>query len=213
MPAHRNGMIPNAHLRKDWQKMIKTWFKQPFRAQRRHANRVAKAHRIAPRPLGRLRPVVRCPTKKHNRITRLGRGFTLHELRMAKISRTEAKSIGIAVDHRRRSKSHEAMQANIRRLRVYKSKLILFPKNPKKVKKGEASAEECKMATQLAGKRIMPLQKLKFTLDPPQVIDPKIRKADIYSILVDARSTANKWGMRAKKAREAAEEANVIGKK
>ncbi|KAF2368302.1 Ribosomal protein L13e [Trinorchestia longiramus] len=193
--------------------MVKTWFKQPFRAQRRHTNRVAKARRVAPKPLGRLRPCVRCPSKKHNRKTRLGRGFTLHELRMAKISRSEARSIGIIVDHRRRNKSHEGMEANIRRLRVYKSKLILFPKNPKKVKKGEASPEECNMATQLAGKRIMPLKKHKFTLEPAQVIDPKVQKADIYSILVDARSTANKWGVRAKKAREAEEEANVIGKK
>lgn len=77
------------------------------------------------------------------------------------------------------------MQVNVQRLREYKRKLILFPKNPKKVKKGEASAEEVKMATQLKGKRVMPLKKHKFTLDAPQVIDPKIQKAHVYSMLID----------------------------
>lgn len=80
-------------------------------------------------------------------------------------------------------------QANIRRLRTYKSKVILFPKNPKKIRKGEASEEECKMATQLAGKAIMPVRRQKFALEAPQVINQKTRKADIYSMLVEVSIT------------------------
>uniref|UniRef100_A0A2P2HW08 Large ribosomal subunit protein eL13 n=1 Tax=Hirondellea gigas TaxID=1518452 RepID=A0A2P2HW08_9CRUS len=213
MPASGNGMVPNAHQRKDWQKMIKTWFNQPARAQRRHNKRVSKARAVAPRPLGLLRPICRSASIRHNNRVRLGRGFTNHELRFAKISKKDALKIGIAVDRRRRSKSNEAMQANIQRLREYRRKLILFPKNSKKTKKGEASAAELKLATQLKGKIVMPLKKYRFHLDAAQVIDPKLRRTDVYSMLIDARSTERKWGMRAKKAREAAEEANVIGKK
>ena len=105
------------------------------------------------------------------------------------------------------------LQRNVQRLKEYRRKLILFPKNPKKVKKGEATEEEVKMATQLKGKTVMPLKKQKFTLDTPQLINPKVQKADCYSMLIEARSTQRKWGMRAKKAREAAEEANMLSKK
>ena len=42
-----------------------------------------KAAAIAPRPAaGLLRPVVRCATQKYNMKTRLGRGFTLQELKV-----------------------------------------------------------------------------------------------------------------------------------
>lgn len=52
-----------------------------------------------------------------------------------------ARTIGIAVDSRRRNKSVESLQVNIERLKEYRSKLILFPLKSKtnKIKKGEAS--------------------------------------------------------------------------
>ena len=62
MPAKGNNIIPNGHFHKDWQKYVKTWFNQPARKIRRRQNRVAKAARVAPRPLNKLRPVVACPT-------------------------------------------------------------------------------------------------------------------------------------------------------
>merc|ERR1711963_1189838 len=59
--------IPNGHFRKDWQRMVKTWFNQPMRKKRRRVAREAKAAAVAPRPVaGMLRPVVRCPTFKYN---------------------------------------------------------------------------------------------------------------------------------------------------
>ena len=83
MAPKRNNMVPNGHFHKDWQRWVKTWFNQPARKIRRRNARVEKARKIAPRPVGgRLRPIVRCPTFKYNTKNRLGRGFTLEELKV-----------------------------------------------------------------------------------------------------------------------------------
>ena len=55
--------------------------------QSRRLARAAKAAAVAPRPVDKLRPVVRCPTIRYNRKVRVGRGFTLEELSAAGISR------------------------------------------------------------------------------------------------------------------------------
>ena len=102
MPAKRKNIIPNGHFHKDWQNYVKTWFNQPARKLRRRQKRLAKAAKVAPRPLGKLRPVVHCPTYKYNLKQRAGRGFTLEELKAAGLSKNYARTIGISVDHRRR---------------------------------------------------------------------------------------------------------------
>ena len=43
---------------------------------------------------------------------KLGRGFTLAELKAAGLSAKHAQSIGIAVDHRRKNRSEESLQLN-----------------------------------------------------------------------------------------------------
>ena len=101
MPAKRNQMVPNAHFHKDWQRYVKNWFNQPARKIRRRKARTAKAAAVAPRPLKALRPVVTCPTYRYNIKQRLGRGFTLEEIKAAGLGKNEARTIGIAVDHRR----------------------------------------------------------------------------------------------------------------
>ena len=78
----RNNIIPNGHFHKHWQRYVRTWFNQPARKERRRNKRIAKARSIAPRPLGSLRPVVRCPTFRYHTKQRLGRGFTLEELKV-----------------------------------------------------------------------------------------------------------------------------------
>merc|ERR1711874_581012 len=154
----RNNIIPNGHFRKDWQRMVKTWFNQPMRAKRRRAARATKAAAIAPRPVaGLLRPVVRCPTFKYNTKARLGRGFTLDELKAAGINKKTARSVGISVDYRRRNLSMESLQQNVQRLKEYKSELIVFPRKEGKPKKGDATPEELKLAKQLAGD-VLPLR-------------------------------------------------------
>jgi large subunit ribosomal protein L13e len=66
---------------------------------------------VAPRPAaGLLRPIVRCPTIRYNAKVRLGRGFTLEELKAAGLTKYEAKSFGIAVDYRRTNRSVESIE-------------------------------------------------------------------------------------------------------
>ncbi len=133
-------MIPNGHFHKDWQKYVKTWFNQPARKIRRSTRRLKKAREVAPRPAaGPLRPVVRCPTVRYQTKVRAGRGFTLEEVKRAGLSKYFARTIGIAVDHRRRNRSLESLQQNVQRLKEYRSKLILFPLNSKKPWKGDST--------------------------------------------------------------------------
>merc|ERR1712126_595117 len=139
------------HFHKDWDRYVKTWFNQPARKERRRKMRAKKAATVAPRPMKSLRPVVRCPTFRYNVKQRSGRGFSLEELKTAGISKNMAKTIGITVDHRRRNKSVESLQVNAQRLKEYQSKLILFPVKASKPRKGDASEEDMKKASQLEG--------------------------------------------------------------
>ena len=157
-----NNEIPNQHFHKKWAtssrgplKVI-TWFDQPAKKKVRRMRRAAKAAAIAPRPVARLRPVVQCPTQKHCAKTRLGRGFTLAELKAAKIPVPMAKTIGIVVDSRRTNKSAESLAANVARLAEYKAKLVIFPKKGTKAKKGDtADAAKRAAATQCTDKFLM----------------------------------------------------------
>merc|ERR1712080_173578 len=83
-------------------------------------------------------------------------------LKATKIGKKEAPTIGIAVDFRRRNRSQETFRKNVDRLKLYKSKLVLFPRNRKKGKKGEATKEECASAKQIIGcKIVLPIKKEK----------------------------------------------------
>ena len=95
--------------------------------------------------------MVRGPAVRDHRKVRAGRGFSLEELRVAGIHKKVARTFGISVDPRRRNKCTESRQANAQRLKEYCSKLILFPRKPSAPKKGDSSAEELKLATQLTG--------------------------------------------------------------
>uniref|UniRef100_L7M3K2 60S ribosomal protein L13 n=1 Tax=Rhipicephalus pulchellus TaxID=72859 RepID=L7M3K2_RHIPC len=204
MAPKRNNMVPNGHFHKDWQRYVKTWFNQPMRKKRRHAHRVKRARTIAPRPVkGCLRPVVRCPGFKYNTKQRLGKGFSLEELKAAGIAKKVARTIGISVDYRRRNKSVESLQQNVQRLKEYRSKLILFPRKASKPAKGDATAEEQKLATQLRGV-VMPLKK-SVHREKPRVPTEEEKKYCAYVHLRQAKAKARLWGKRAKKAREAAE--------
>lgn len=139
--VRHNNVVPNEHFRKKWQKMVRTWFNQPGRKLRRRNARAEKAKKVFPRPVsGPLRPVVHGQTVKYNSKVRQGRGFTLAELRAAGININVAPTIGIAVDHRRRNLSQEGLDANVQRLKEYKSKLVLFPRKAKAPKVRDRSA-------------------------------------------------------------------------
>merc|ERR1712088_558736 len=196
-----NQMVPNAHFHKDWDRYVKTWFNQPARKERRRKARAAKSARVAPRPVKTLRPIVRCPTYKYNIKDRQGRGFTLEELKAAGVSKSMAQTIGISVDHRRKNKSLESLQRNVQRLKEYQSKLILFPVNSKKPRKGEATEEDIKKASQLAGS-VIPVTAVVKRQRAMELTDD-LKKFKAFNSVRQARAVARLWGIRAKKAKEA----------
>nr|QBH73305.1 putative cold induced protein [Carausius morosus] len=212
MAPKRNNMIPNGHFHKDWQRFVKTWFNQPARKFRRRQARIKKAHAIAPRPAaGPLRPIVRCPTVRYHTKLRAGRGFTLDEVKGAGLSVGFARSVGVAVDHRRRNKSIESLQHNVQRLKEYRSKLILFPIHPnKKLRKGEATEEERKVAVQLK----TPVMAIKQPTIKPKAraVTEEDKKFSAFTALRKARADARLVGIRAKRIREAAENPDDVSK-
>mmetsp|Transcript_22638 Transcript_22638/g.62848 ORF Transcript_22638/g.62848 Transcript_22638/m.62848 type:complete len:211 (+) Transcript_22638:89-721(+) len=200
-----NNVIPNGHFKKKWQFYVKTWFNQPARKLRRRNARAEKAKKLFPRPTdGALRPVVHSQTVKYNMKTRLGRGFTLEELKEAGISKKLAPTIGIAVDHRRRNRSLEGLQENANRLKTFKSNLVIFPKRANKPKAGDASAEELKTASQLEGK-LMPLKKEAAPLEYV-TITSEMKEAGAYGKLRLERMNKRMEGIRKKRAEEKAKE-------
>ncbi|ELR17239.1 ribosomal protein L13e, putative [Acanthamoeba castellanii str. Neff] len=210
MPKH-NNLIPNQHFHKAWQNHVKTWFNQPAKKKSRRVARAAKAAAIFPRPVqGPLRPVVHCPTIKYNTKLRLGRGFTLEELRGAGITKRFAQTIGISVDHRRKNKSEGPLADNINRLKQYKAQLVLWPKrkeskkHPRKA--DEAAPEDREKATQLTG-AVLPVKQKEVRVKA-QVVEP-MGKGSAFVTLRRARADAKYIGIRKKKALAREEKAKL----
>uniref|UniRef100_H2ZVP1 Large ribosomal subunit protein eL13 n=1 Tax=Latimeria chalumnae TaxID=7897 RepID=H2ZVP1_LATCH len=112
----------------------------------------AKTCLIVPRLVAvPLRPIIRCPTVWYHTKVRAGLFSPPSPGQAASINKKVVHTIGIAVDPRRCNRSIKSLQANIQQLKEYCSKLILFPRKASAPKKGDSSAEEIKMATQLAG--------------------------------------------------------------
>ena len=183
--VRHNNMLPNVHLGKDWQEKVKTWFNQPGRKHRRQLKRAAKAAKVAPNPTHTLKPIVRGQTNKYNNKIRLGRGFTKEELKKAGIlSLNYARSIGIAIDLRRKDTSNEAQTANVNRLKEYLAKMILYPrkKADKKAVVKEATEEQLKAPEakeQNTCKCVIPLPKeeVGYTFAP---ITKEMKSANVY---------------------------------
>jgi len=193
-----NNVIANAHFHKVcWQNHVKTWFNQAARKSRRRATRQAKAAKIAPRPTsGLLRPVVHPPTIKYNYKLRQGRGFTFEELKEAGVNRKEALTIGIAVDHRRRNRSAESLQINVQRLKEYKSKLIVFPRNRAKPKAGDSEPAELDTAEQLKG-TIIPVPEASKELETMAITD-EMKEEEVFHKIRVARADYRLFGVRQK---------------
>eukprot|EP01023_Acetabularia_acetabulum_P001126 TRINITY_DN1041_c0_g1_i1.p1 TRINITY_DN1041_c0_g1~~TRINITY_DN1041_c0_g1_i1.p1 ORF type:complete len:212 (-),score=30.57 TRINITY_DN1041_c0_g1_i1:345-980(-) len=205
MPKH-NNVIPNVHFKKKWQFMVRTWFNQPARKLRRRKARQNKAREIFPRPTKTLKPIVRCPTQRYNMKKRLGRGFSVEELKEAGIPLGIAPTIGISVDRRRRNISLEGLQENVNRLKAYKSNLIIFPRKRCKVLPDDSSREECATATQHKGV-VMPLVKEVPTVEMTE-ITAEMKEFKAYRTLRQERTNLKWKGRRAKRAlEEQAEEA------
>ena len=159
-----NNVIQNLHFRKKYcassrgPLKVKLALNQAGKKKSRRITRAKKAAAIAPAPLQKLRPVVHCPTQRYNAKTRLGRGFTLDELKGAGVeSAAYARSVGIAVDARRTNKSEESYAANVDRLKAYLANLIVLSSN---------KAEDPADVAQATG-TIMPIRKV----DPAVVVE------------------------------------------
>jgi large subunit ribosomal protein L13e len=206
--VRHNNIIPNQHFHKKWARRVKTWFAQPMQKKSRRDKRNAKSGAAAPAPADSLRPLVQCPTRRYNTKQKLGRGFTLDELRGAGINPKLAVTIGISVDHRRTNKSEESFNLNVNRLKDYKARLVVFPKRngAKYARKGDASAEEVAAAVAAqSGGSLNSLPKGEPAVTVGKVTeDMKDFKA--YYTLRNARNEARLLGVRDKKKREAEEE-------
>lgn len=197
-------------MRKHWGRFVKTWFNQPARKLRRSQARAAKAAAIFPRPLEKLRPIVHCQTRRYASKVRYGRGFTLQEIRKAGLTPQFARTVGIAVDHRRQDTSEETLLVNVQRLESYKSKLILFPRREGKFKKGEiadSTADKLKSAEaekQNVSKHLIekPERKLK---EKAQKITKEQKDLKVFRKLRQLRVNKHYKGQREKRAKELAE--------
>ncbi|PFH61630.1 hypothetical protein XA68_16805 [Ophiocordyceps unilateralis] len=206
MAIKHNQKLVNNHFRKDWQRRVRTHFDQPGKKKSRRNARQAKIAAVAPRPVDRLRPVVRCPTIKYNRKVRAGRGFTLAELKEAGVSRHQAPTIGIAVDHRRQNLSEESLAVNVARLQAYKKMLILLPRKSNAPKKGDTKTDLSKVDKVTRISTVQPIA-------PTDVAIKEIKKSEMpkpieggaYAKLRMARSNARYQGAREKRAKEKAE--------
>lgn len=199
-----NNIVPNVHLRKHWQNRVRVHFDQPAKKLRRMQRRERKAKEMFPRPTQQLRPIVSSTTRRYAGKVRYGRGFTLTELKAAGLSARFARTVGIAVDHRRSSTSEEQLQLNTERLNTYKSKLILFPRREGKAKKGlinDSTAEKVKAAVaQVAGK-VLPRVAAK-SADEFAAITAADKKRNAHSEARIARTNARYLGRRTKRAEE-----------
>ncbi|KAI8519705.1 60S ribosomal protein L13 [Branchiostoma belcheri] len=197
MTHKHNNVIPNGHFHKDWQNRVRTWFNQPARKIRRRKARVEKARRVAPVP-----PAEHCvrsyAARRLSTTPRSG-------LDAAGLNKKYARTIGISVDPRRRNKSTESLQANVQRLKEYRSKLILFPKKLSSPRKGDSGAEELKMATQLQG-AVMPVRQL-YKKEKARAPTDEEKKYQAFQSMRMARANCRLLGARQKKAAEEAAEA------
>jgi len=197
-----NNVVPNGHFHKDWQRYVKVWFDQPAKKVARRSARAEKAARVAPRPVNSLRPVVRGQTLKYNLKTRSGRGFTLFELKGAGIPAKEARGIGVAVDHRRKNRNEEGFKQNVNRLKLYKSKLVVFPRKPssKRLRKGDSSAEDRKAVEQNLDKQVLPLPTASKHIKA-RVITAEERQRSVTALLRKSLTDAKLWGQREARAK------------
>lgn len=182
-----NNIIPNIHCKKKYLQSsrgplkVKLALNQATRKKARRVKRAAKAAKIAPAPLQKLRPVVHCPTQKYSAKVRLGKGFTLEELKAAKLHPSYAMTVGIAVDWRRRNKSEESLAINVARLEAYKKSLVVL-------KKGDAAPAQYKGA-------IQPIEKPEAEIEMQDVTD-ELKNFKAFTTMRVARQETKVAGYR-----------------
>ncbi|CDK28514.1 unnamed protein product [Kuraishia capsulata CBS 1993] len=194
MAISKNLPLLKNHFRKHWQERVRVHLDQAGKKASRRQARAAKSARLAPKPIDSLRPIVRAPTIKYNRKVREGKGFSLAELKAVGLSAKYARTVGIAVDHRRQNRSEEGFKVNVDRLTEYKSKLIVFGK--------ATPAAEYKAVEQIITPAAFPVVQPVVDVTPRAVVVPE---QTAYRTLRLAKSDKKYKGVRAKRAAEKAE--------
>ncbi|CAD7669082.1 unnamed protein product [Nyctereutes procyonoides] len=123
------------------------------------------------------------------------------QLQVAGIYRKVAWIIGISVHPRRQNKSTESLEADVEGLKKYLYRFILFHRKPLAPEKGDRSAEELKLATQLAG-QVMPIQNV-YKKERVRIIPGESFQG--FASLCMAHTNTQPFGIRAKRAMEAVE--------
>jgi large subunit ribosomal protein L13e len=200
-----SSRLSTARFNKDWQEKVKTFFNQPGTKLRRRKVRAAKAKRLGSNPTHSLRPAVRGQTRRYNNKLKLGKGFTLDELKKAGIRGVNyARSIGISVDLRRKDTNAEAQKINVDRIKEYVSKMILYPK--KKPEGGkpqvlEATPDQIKFSETLPqniSKAVIPLPKSESAFSFGEVTT-KLRDEIVYKTLRKEWKLEHKFAERLEK--------------
>ena len=205
-----NNVIQSSHLRKHWNKrIVRCFFNKKAHKKVRADKRAKKATANFPRPISKLRPLVFAMTQKYAGKVKFGRGFSLAELKEAKLTPAFAQSVGISVDHRRHNKNADMQDANVKRLNDYKAKLILFPKHDGKLKKGpipDSTAEKVKSASQNKVTGVFALPAVDKSQGEKVAISKEMKDQKTYLKLRQARVDQRYEGKRiaaAKKAEDA----------
>merc|ERR1739845_180722 len=193
-----NNIVPNIHCKKKYLASsrgplkVKLSLNKAGKKVSRRLKRASKAARIAPRPLHSLRPIVHCPTQRYNSKIRLGKGFTLQELKAVGFSAKYSRTVGIAVDHRRSNRSLESLNANVARLKEYKTKLLVLPK--KKGTHGMIKDLETSSTTHVKG-IVLPLTRVKEEVVTAKVTED-MKKSQAYTDMRIARQETKVAGYR-----------------
>ncbi|KAI5192847.1 large subunit ribosomal protein L13e [Nematocida sp. AWRm77] len=157
-----NNALTTGHFKKT-ALMYKLWFKQPIQKRIRKERRQEKARRIAPCNVETLKPVVMCLSRRYNMKERLGRGFSLGEIKCAGITPDFARKHGIAVDTRRYNNSEEGVERNVQRIKEYLANIQIFESRPEAKSAG---------VTQHKGV-IMPVEKKKPVIESMSISEVK----------------------------------------
>jgi large subunit ribosomal protein L13e len=125
-------------------------------------------------------------------------------LREAGLTQTFARSVGIACDHRRHNKNADTQASNVARLVQYKSKLILFPRNEAKPKKGEindSTADQLKSAAQNTQEGVFALPKVSKRCKV-ETLTADLKNSRVYQKLRQERINRRYKGKRDKKIKD-----------
>lgn len=192
-------------MRKHWiTQKVKCFFNVNGHKTVRANKRAERAAARSPAPLDLLRPTAKCCTRRYASKVRFGRGFSLEEIRAAGLTPAFARTVGIAVDHRRHG-SNQMEEANIQRLTTYKANLVLFPRVEGKAKKGEIADSTTRLDTpQNDVGRVLPLPPVKVRVGLA-ALTKDLKSKKVYRSIRQARIDRKYEGKRVKRAKDAAD--------